>query len=283
MTPPAPIATRQASLPIRPLTQAFGVDVTTLDLSAANDDELRLLRGLLTEHALLLLRRQSLHDADLVRLAKALGKVAVASKRSSHAPDHPEVMYVSNLKDEDNRIIGGLDKRDHSESVWHSDQSFRVRPATLSTLFCVHPAAEGGGTGFISTVQAWAALAPALRERVAELQGLYRPRPSHEIEIVEVAHRVRLVNPHTGREALYVSELCHGFEGMGEDQGQALLDQLLTHLRKPEFRYTHDWRMGDMLIYDNAQLLHRREAFSGMRWLKATRSFAPDDLFAVID
>ena len=117
------------------------------------------------------------------------------------------------------------------------------------------------------------ALDPALRERLDTMRGLYRPRPVHEIEIVEVSHPVVLTNPRSGRRALYVSELCHGFEGLDEAAGAALLHELLAHLADPGFRYTHAWRMGDLAIYDNAQLLHRREAFAGLRWLKATQSF----------
>lgn len=271
------------TLRTRPLAETFGVEVLDVDFAEPQPEQITGLLDALVEHGLVLARRQTLADAELVSLAKALGPVSIASRKSSLAPDHPEVMYVSNLKDEDDRLIGGLHKTDHAESIWHSDQSFRARPATLSTLMCVNAPEQGGGTGFINTVLAWEALAPQLRERLAIMRGLYRPRAAHEIEIVEVSHPARLTNPRTGRHALYVSELCHGFEGLSEADSQALLKQLLEHLRNPSFLYIHAWRMGDLLIYDNAQLLHRREAFAGLRWLKATRSYADGARFALID
>ncbi len=271
------------SLETRPLDAAFGVEVLDIDLARADAGQRSALLDLLAEHAVVLARRQALADDELAALARALGPVRVASRKSSLAPDHPEVMYVSNLRDEDDRLIGGLYKEDHSEGTWHSDQSFRHNPATLSTLFCINAPARGGGTGFISTTLAWETLAPAMRERLESMRGLYRPRPRHEIEIVEVSHPAVLRNPRTGRKALYVSELCHGFAGLHEAQGEALRRELLDHLYDPGLRYTHQWRMGDFLLYDNAQLLHRREAFEGLRWLKATRSYADPSRFALID
>jgi len=271
------------SLQTRPLDAGFGVEVLDLDLAESDSNQMSALLDLLAEQALVLLRRQTLADAELVALARSLGPVSIASRTSTLAPDYPEVMYVSNLKDADGRLIGGIPKHDHAESVWHSDQSFRSNPATLSTLMCVNAPEHGGGTGFISTVLAWEALEPALRKRLGTMRGLYRPRPVHEIEIVEVSHPLVLTNPRTGKQALYVSELCHGFADLDEAEGNALLQKLLEHLNNPAFRYTHAWRMGDIAIYDNAQLLHRREAFAGLRWLKATRSYADGMRFALID
>ncbi len=105
----------------------------------------------------------------------------------------------------------------------------------------------------------------------------------HEIEKIEVTHPAVLQNPRTGRRSLYVSPNTRGFADLDEAQSEAIKAELLHYQMRDEHRYTHQWRMGDMLIYDNAQLLHRREAFAGLRWLKATRTFAPPEYFAVPD
>lgn len=269
-----------SDLHTRALCPGFGVEVLDLDLATLSEAQVPALLDALVHHALLLCRRQSLDDAQHAQLARTLGPVNVASRRSCLAPGQPEVMYVSNLHDEDLRLIGGLGKTDHSESVWHSDQSFRARPATLSTLFCVHAPATGGGTGIASSVLGHAALPAELQARVAGLTAIYRPLPGHEMEIIDVTHPAVLTNPVTGRKALYVSELCRGFVGMDEAQGLALRDELMGYILQPAHCYVHPWRMGDMLIYDNAQVLHRREGFAGLRWLKGTRSYAPTDRFA---
>ena len=123
----------------------------------------------------------------------------------------------------------------------------------------------------------------ALRSRLEGLRSLYRARAAHEIASIEVSHPAVLVNPSNGRRAVYVSELCHGFTGISDEEAEALHDQVMAYILRDEHRYIHSWRTGDMLIYDNAQLLHRREAFEGLRWLKATRSHAPAERFAIID
>ncbi len=264
----------------KPIKPGFGVEVLDVDLATADGAVIDGLMDLLAEHQLLLLRRQSLNDAEQARLATSFGPVNVASKKTDLAPGHEEVMYVSNLHDPDNRLIGGLKKGDDGEGTWHSDQSFRDKPATISTLFCVHSPAEGGGTGVASTALGYDALPDALKTRLESMRTLYKPRPSHQIEIVEVTHPAVLTNPKNGRKAVYVSNLCHGFEGLSEEEGIALRDEIMSYVLKPEHIYTHHWRMGDILIYDNAQTLHRREAYSGLRWLKGTRSYAPPDRFA---
>lgn len=271
------------NLKMRTLAAGFGAEIIDADLSQLNDGLINIILDALAEHGLLLLRRQSLDDADLAALAKALGPVGIASKRSCLAPGHPEVMYVANIKDENGRLIGGLSPADHSESIWHSDQSFRQRPATLSALFCVHPAPSGGGTGFASTTLAYEAMPKAMRSRLEGTRSLYRPRAAHEIAPTEVSHPAVLVNPRNARRAVYVSELCHGFEGLSSAAGEALRDEVMEYVLQDRHCYTHAWRMGDMMLYDNAQLLHRREAFEGLRWLKATRSHAPAERFAIID
>lgn len=263
-----------------PIKPSFGVEVLDVDLAAADNVVIDALMDLLVEHQVLLLRRQSLNDAEQARLATTFGPVNVASKKTDLAPGHEEVMYISNLHDPDMRLIGGLTKGDDSESSWHSDQSFRERPATISTLFCVHSPAHDGGTSVASTVLGYEALPSRLQERLKGMNSLYKPRASHQIDIVEVTHPAVLTNPRTGKRAVYVSELCHGFEGLSEAEGLVLRDEVMSYVLQPEHIYTHHWRMGDILIYDNAQTLHRREAYDGLRWLKGTRSYAPVDRFA---
>jgi taurine dioxygenase len=119
--------------------------------------------------------------------------------------------------------------------------------------------------------------------QAGQLRGKYLPGKNHEIDKIEVIHPVVLENPRNGRRSLYVSQATRGFDGIDGAQSEALKAELLGYQMREEHRYTHHWRMGDMLIYDNAQLLHLREAFAGLRWLKATRTFAPKQHFAVPD
>jgi taurine dioxygenase len=70
---------------------------------------------------------------------------------------------------------------------------------------------------------------------------------------------------------------------LDDAEGRALKEELLSYQFRPEHIYQHNWRMGDMLIYDNAHFLHRRDAFEGIRFHKATRLYLSPDRFAVPD
>ena len=261
----------------------FGAEVLGADLADIDARMADAIQDGLVQHGLLLFRRQSLDDNEILRVAKSFGVVVELAAKKYHAPGFTQVNYVSNLHDDAQRLIGGLTTADQDEGVWHSDQNFRAHPATISTLFCVHNPAQGGGTSFASTVLGYASLPEHLKARIQGLRGRYLPGKVHEIEKIEVHHPVVLVNPVTGIHALYVAGNTLGFVGLAAEQGEALKRELLDCLLRVEHRYSHNWRMGDMLIYDNAQLVHRRESFRGLRWLKSTRSFASAARFAVPD
>ena len=265
----------------RALTPGFGVEICDVDLVSIDAELADAIMDALIEHALLLFRRQSLHDPDIFRICSAFGPVEEPAAKQNHSPAYKEINYISNLLDQDGRSIGGLTRAHEAAGVWHTDQAFRREPATLSTLFCVVATEQGGGTGFISTTLGYEALPDELASRAATVRGRYLPSAVHDIDKIEVSHPAVLENPRSGRRSLYVAPNTRGFEGLSNEEGEQLKDRLLTYQMREKHGYTHEWRMGDMLIYDNAQLLHRREAFRGMRWLKATRTFAPRDRFAV--
>jgi taurine dioxygenase len=267
----------------RPLRPDFGVEIVGADLAQIDAELTGEIIDALVEHALVLLRHQSLDDADIYRVCSAFGPVEEPAAKRNHSPQFREINYISNLKDADGRLIGGLTPADQDEGVWHSDQAFRKHPATISTLFCIHAPQTGGGTGFISTRLGYTALPEPLKRQAGQLSGNYLPGKNHEIDKIEVTHPVVLENPRNGRRSLYVSPATLGFDGLDEAQSATLKTELLKYQMRDQHRYTYHWRMGDMLIYDNAQLLHRREAFAGLRWLKATRTFAPQEYFAVPD
>ena len=89
-----------------------------------------------------------------------------------------------------------------------------------------------------------------------------------------------LRSPIDGREFLYHSENTRRFIGLDDTSGRALKQELLDFILNPGNIYAHEWRAGDLLVYDNTQVVHRREAFEGKRWLQGTKIFAPSQLFA---
>lgn len=267
----------------KPLSENFGAEVLGVDLTQIDEDMAEAILSTVQKHALLLFRRQSLHDDDIYRLSKALGPVEEPpAARDNHSPGFKSVIYLANINSLDGTLIKGnfVDKTDGG---WHSDQAYRQNPATLSTLFCVISPESGGSTSFSSTRMGYESLPPALKDRIDNMKVLYSPGKKPGVPDIQVTHPAILINPQTRIKTLYVGPGARGFEGLEDTEGKALKEELLSYQLRPEHTYQHKWRMGDMLIYDNAQLLHKRDAYEGIRFLKATRLFLSPDRFAVPD
>ena len=119
----------------RPLTPEYGVEVLDVDLAQIDEGMVETILKSANEHALLLFRRQSLHDEDIYRLSAAMGPVEEPAAKSNHSPDFKQVNYISNLNDAEGTFIGN--PITNTDGGWHTDQAFRKNPATLSTLFCI--------------------------------------------------------------------------------------------------------------------------------------------------
>ncbi len=259
----------------------FGLEIRSRDLRQLTTTDIDEIRSKLQHYAVLVFRDQLLTDEDLFRLCTAVGdgRMDQSAERIALSPANAAISNLTNLRTEDNTPIGfGRNDTDY----WHSDQEYRKSPATLGALYCLIPAEHGGDTSFASTIVDTLGLSDDLLATLRTLKSTRRPAPTHDnVEHIEVAHPVVLRNPETGREMLYVSEHVIRFPGLEDEEGRALKQRILSHVLAHENIYRHEWRMGDLLLFDNTQQIHRREAFEGMRWLKSAKIFAPIDRFAV--
>ncbi len=206
-------------------------------------------------------------------------------------PEVPEILIVSNVApvnmqpperpDPPRTPDGRLPVQFPHRRGWHTDQSYRRPPPDLSLFYAAEPAPPGQGqTLYASGVAAYAALSPAMKERLEGVDGLHViPRVGRSEKAVRAGETPQPLAPHqrpqpqplvrvhpvTGRPALY---LCEGGQmdwvegpivGMqpGPDgDGAELLYEIMAHLTQPEFTYAHEWRRGDLVIYDNRSTLH---------------------------
>ena len=266
------------NLSAQPLPGSFGVTIPELDLARLTVQEAEALRGLLKTHALVVLRRQCLHDADLHRASQLMGRVEDAANARTASQESPGVVLLSNLYDAQGQAVGGLGS---DEVTWHADQYFRQSPATLSILYAALVPTGEGDTWWCNTRMGHEALSPSLQARIAPLRGCYRTPQAATIAHREVTHPLVLPHPGSPRHSLYVSLRTFGVEGMEAVEGRALLDELLAHNLREAHLYRHTWRVGDVVLYDNGQTLHRRDPFTGPRFMKATRVFLDPSEFPV--
>lgn len=269
------------TLDLHPITPRYGAEVRNVDLATLDAGTKTALSAAVREHALLLVRRQSLTDEDLFNVSAAFGCVEIPAATKVLSSTHKEVVNISNLKAEDGTDMGGGGS---AEMEWHADQAFRPHPATLSFLYCVHPALTGGQTWICNTRLGYESLPAELKARAEQVKGRYKRlnrNGNDSQEFPEVMHDAVLRHPGSDKKSLFLSANTKSLWGVDEEEGQMLLAKLLEYQFQEEHIYRHTWRPGDILIYDNGQTLHRRDNFTGLRWMKGTRAFLDPAEFAV--
>ena len=226
------------------------------------------------DHEVLLFRDQSLTDEDLLAFSRRFGDLDEAPVQESgrrFVEGHPEIYVVSNVV-ENGVPIGSLGA---GEAVWHTDMSYLPDPPKASVIYAIEVPEHGGDTSFCSMSAAWAQLPDRLRQRAAGLRvkhdGTYNsggyvrqgvtptgdPRTSPG-----TLHPLVSIHSETGRPALYLGRRRNAYvEGLSLDDSEALLDEIWTEATRPSLTWTHQWRVGDLVLWDNRCTMHRRDAF----------------------
>ena len=270
------------ALTLQPLN-SFVSEVQGLSLWSALDhatiDELD---ALWSTQGVVVLRRQALSEDELLAFSRRFGALEKIVRHDWTSARRPEIVRISNMRNEAGELIGGLGSGD---LAWHTDQSYMADPATGCVLYMVEGPDEGGHTYWANLHLAYEALAPDLKALIADKYAVfdYTKRQagynegalSEEIkqQTPPVRHPLVSVHPRTGQQALYLDPSATvGIAGMPDAAAQELLDTLNAHATKPEFVYRHTWHIGDVVMWDNGFLLHRRDPYDASynRLLKRT-------------
>ncbi len=261
------------TLATAPLHKEFGLEVQNVDLSAPLLPETSLeLDHLLARNGVLLFRRQLLNEEDLVRFAGGFGELETTIYTKGVSPYHREVIYISNLKYPDGGNVGLLGDQ---ELHWHSDQTYRTRPATGSMLYALEVPSSSGFTYWANQYLAYESLPADIKQAIEGRTGVFSyekrlevfyPKDQKNDESLktrapqEARHPVVLVNPVTGRKALYADPVTLlEIEGMSKAENERILAVLTAHAGNGDFVYRHTWRQGDVVFWDNGCTLHRRD------------------------
>jgi taurine dioxygenase len=274
---------RQSGFQVVPTQAALGAEIRGVDLRALDDATFAQLHRAWLDNVMLVFRGQSLEAQDLVKLVRRFGTPVTSS--NLHKRDlkeragnelfklPPEVTIVSNVK-QDGKSVGILGD---GEVVWHSDFSFKDRPTAARMLVAMEipPREAGGTTFFLNCYAAYDALSPEMKKRVSgmtikqadiiDTAMKVRPGMSLDADIRSVpgpSHPVISTHPETGHNMLFLGRR-HGsyVNGCSLDESEALLNQLWEHSTQPRFWYEHTWSVGDVVVWDNRAILHRRDPF----------------------
>jgi taurine dioxygenase len=260
-------------------------------------EDLEQVRAEWAKTGVLVFRRQSLSEQEFVRGSAIFGKPETVVRKDWASPLSPEIILISNLKDQDNKQIGMPGTGDVE---WHTDQSYVLDPATGAALYGVEIPIDGGGTWWANLQEAYAAMPDELKRRIAGKRAIYsyaKRLAGYDEKARVVSEEVKrktpdithpLVNRHpvTGRDSLYLDPgTTIGVEGMSRADGMALLEELKDFATQPEFTYRHDWQVGDVVLWDNGCTLHCRDQYESTqrRFHKRTTIRLPAERHIVPD
>lgn len=258
---------------IRPLPAPVGAIVEGVDLSRSLDKEtFRQIEDAYDRYSVLVFRDQKITPQQQIAFGRLFGPLEIHVVKKALLKDFPEILLISNVKNEAGEDIGLAD----AGQTWHTDTSYRARPSRGSILYALEiPHDETGkalgNTKFAGTAKAYEDLPEAMKKGLAGRKAIhsygFRKRPEgsqrHKItaqvldQTPDVAHPVVRTHPKTGRKALYVFEgECIGIEGMPDSEAVPLIHDLTEHCIQDKYIYEHHWKVGDVVMWDNAATLH---------------------------
>jgi taurine dioxygenase len=263
------------SIEIVPSGKALGAEIRGVDLRNLPAEAFARIARAYGDHLVILIRDQDLSDPELIAFGKRFGALEPPGMSIIGKPyidDYPDVLVISNLKTADGTPMGNLGD---GEAIWHTDMSYRETPVSAAILHAWEVPPSGGDTSFANQYRAYETLPRDLKEkidgRLMVHDETYNSAGQMRKGFKEVTdpreapgarHPIVRTHPVTGRKCLYLGRRRNGcILGLDLENSEATLDRLWAHATQPEFAWTHRWRKGDVLVWDNRCVLHRRDSF----------------------
>ena len=263
------------AITIRKLTPVFGAEITGVDLTRLDDATFEHIEDAFETYSVLVFPNQNLDDDAQIAFSRRFGEL---EKTQGHIANNFQVKHVSEITnlDPDGKLMAPDDPRvlyRLGQRNWHSDSSFKRVPAKASLLHARKLPPDGGDTQFASLRAAYDALPEArkreLEDKVAIHHYAYSRRnggyaltnEAEDKRFPPVPQAMTRANPVNGRKALYVGSHASHIRGMPEEEGRALLKELLDFATQEQFTYLHHWKVGDLVMYDNRAALHRARPY----------------------
>ena len=272
------------AITICPVTPSFAAEIGDADLSRPLDAaDVTAIKDAFAKYSVLIFPDQHLSQDQHLDFARYFGplETTIALFRKDAKLRVPaEFADVSNLDPEDQ--VWGKDSRQRmfqlGNRLWHTDSSFKRVPALASLLYARSIPPVGGHTEFADERAAYDALPEEMKHRLDSLvaeHSIFNSRARLGFTSFSDEERAGLppvpqvlvrTHPESGRKSLYLASHAGRIFGMGEQEGRALIDQLVAHATQRQFVFTHRWRVHDLVIWDNRCTMHRGADFDDLRW-----------------
>ena len=254
---------------LKKLSAGFGIEAGGVGLSSLHRNDFEKLESEFFKHQILVIRGQELSAKQFLGFARRFGPPEPHVIDQFHHPEHSDILILSNVV-KDGKPTGLAD----AGTYFHTDYSYLEMPARATTLYSIQVPRVGGDTLFANQYAAYEDLPSKLKEKIRNLVALHHYGNRNNLDettrtvasvlteeqkhkVTWVKHRIARKHPVTGRTALYaVSGTSFRIEGMPDDEAHALLDELKRHATQEKYHYRMKYGVGDVVVWDNASLLH---------------------------
>ncbi|MEJ0076266.1 MAG: TauD/TfdA family dioxygenase [Alphaproteobacteria bacterium] len=263
------------ALSMKNLGASLGAEIDGIDLSKpVSQGDVDAIEKVWSERLVVVFHAQKLSDPQLIAFSRRFGELDPPGPNPYGAPfnkEHPELNVISNVV-QDGKPIGNLGD---GEAVWHADMTYVEVPPKAAMLHSLEIPPTGGNTHFANMFAAYEALPAdlkkdatgkiAVHDASTNSAGMLRKgyKPVTDVrDVVGAHHPLIRTEPGSGRKALFLGRRPNAYVlGLGVAESEALLDALWAHATQPRFTMCHEWKVGDVLMWNNLAVLHRRDAF----------------------
>jgi taurine dioxygenase len=265
------------TLSIRNLDAALGAEIAGVDVSGPlPQSDIDAIESAWRERLVVVMHGQNLSDPQLIAFSRNFGELDPPGPNPYGEPflkDHPELNVISNVV-ENGKPLGNLGD---GEAVWHADMTYVDVPPKAAMLHAleVPPPEAGGNTYFANMFAAYEALPADLKKAVEgkiavhdasrNSAGMLRKGYKEVTDVTQTVgarHPLVRTDTKTGRKALFLGRRPNAYVlGLSVAESDALLDALWAHATQPRFAMCHEWKVGDLLMWNNLSVLHRRDPF----------------------
>jgi alpha-ketoglutarate-dependent 2,4-dichlorophenoxyacetate dioxygenase len=274
------------SIAIYPVTPDFAAEIGDVDLSQPLPDEtFAEIQAAFWKYSVLVFPQQDLTPQQHLAFSARFGPV---ENERTLDPKATPTRYLAEFADISNLDAEGKIWAENSRQrmfkagnkLWHTDSSFKRLPALCSLLYSRTIAPIGGHTQFADQRAAYDALPEAMKQKLHGLvaehciahsrarNGFTEFNEDERRRLPPVPQVLVRTIPQNGRKSLYVASHAGRIFGMPDAEGRALIDELIRHVTQRQFVYTHRWRPGELVMWDNRCTMHRGTDYDDLRWVR---------------
>jgi taurine dioxygenase len=275
----------EKTIEVVPTGVGLGAEICGIDVTTVDKESFKKIKKAFYEHQVLVFRNQKMTDSEMLEFSRFFGEIDLPRKtridKDPWISEHPEIIVVTNLKDEKGKPLGALGD---GEAKWHADMTYLEEVPLASVLFAIEipekdEPGNNGETGFCDQYLAYETLPEDLKERIKDLRLVHdhvhnsagEVTPNWEeqkspLDTPGERHPITVSHHATGRKHLLLGRRPHAYiVGLSLEESEELIDRLWAHATQEKFAWHHDWKEGDLVVWDNWSTLHHRNPFNASK------------------